>query len=130
VTWTHSFSPAIVNNARASYARIQFNSGVTVDPSGIFGLNGNSKVGIPSKAQEAAGFSLQSFNGIESTTSQGNGYVDGLGANPTPEVFVDNVFEYADDLTWQRGRHLLKFGSRGSRGAGQRYRNPRLIAGL
>jgi hypothetical protein len=111
VTWTHTFSPAIVNNARASYARIQFNSGVTVDPSGVFGLNGNSVVGIPSKAQEAAGFSLQSFNGIESSTSQGNGYVDGFGANPTPEVFIDNVFEYSDDLTWQRDRHLFKFGA-------------------
>ena len=111
ITWTHTFSPAIVNNARASYARVQFNSGVTTDPSGIFGLGGNSLVGIPSKAQEAAGFSLQSFNGIESSTSQGNGYVDGFGANPTPEVFVDNVFEYADNLTWQRGRHLFKFGA-------------------
>ena len=111
VTWTHTFSPAIVNYARASYARIQFNSGVTVDPSGIFGFNGNSLVGIPSKPQETQGFSLQSFNGIESTTSPGPGYVDGFGANPTPEVFVDNVFEYADNLTWQRGRHLFKFGA-------------------
>ncbi|MBT9330949.1 TonB-dependent receptor [Paracidobacterium acidisoli] len=112
VTWTHTFSPAIVNYARASYARVQFNSGVTVDPSGVFGLNGNSIVGIPSKPQQTAGFSLQSFNGIESqpNPSKGSGYVDGFGANPTPEVFVDNVFEYADNLTWQRGRHLFKFG--------------------
>ena len=101
-----------MNNGRASYARIQFNSGVTVDPSGVFGLTGNSVVGIPSKPQQTAGFSLQSFNGIESqpNPSKGNGYVDGFGANPTPEIFIDNVFEYADDLTWQRGRHLLKFG--------------------
>lgn len=114
ITWTHTFSPAIVNNARASYARIQFNSGVTIDPSGVFGLNGNSLVGIPSKAQLASGFSLQSFSTTgspESTTSQGNGYPDGVGANPTPEIFVDNVFEYADNLTWQRGRHLFKFGA-------------------
>jgi hypothetical protein len=114
VNWTHTFSPAIVNNARASYSRIQFNSGVTIDPSGIFGLNGNSLVGIPSNPQLAAGFSLQSFssNGnFETTTSSGNGQPDGFGANPTPEVFVDNVFEYADNLTWQRGRHLFKFGA-------------------
>ena len=112
LTWTHTFSPAIVNNGRASYARIRFNSGVTVDPSNVFGLNGNSTVGIPSKPQQTAGFSLQSFNGIESqpNPSKGNGYVDGFGANPTPEVFIDNVYEYADNLTWQRGRHLLKFG--------------------
>lgn len=75
ITWTRSFTPAIVNNAGASYARIQFNSGVTVDPSGVFGLTGNAAVGIPSKAQQAAGFSLQSFNGIESqpNPSKGNG---------------------------------------------------------
>jgi hypothetical protein len=110
-TWTHTLSPAIVNNARVSYARVQFNSGVTTDPSGIFGLSGNSVVGIPSAVQQAAGFSLQSFNGIESTQSSGPGNPDGVGTNPQPEVFVDNVFEYADNLTWQRGRHLLKFGA-------------------
>lgn len=117
VTWTHTFTPAIVNNGRASYARIRFNSGVTVDPSKVFGLDGNSIVGIPSEAQQTAGFSLQSFNGIESqpNPSKGNGYVDGFGANPTPEVFIDNVFEYADNLTWQRGRHLFKFGVEVSR---------------
>ena len=111
ITWTRAFSSAIVNNARASYARIQFNSGVSVDPSGIFGFNGNSIVGIPSKPQQTQGFSLQSFNGIESTQSPGNGFPDGFGVNPQPEVFVDNVFEYADNLTWQRGRHLFKFGA-------------------
>lgn len=113
ITWTHTFSPEIVNNARASYSRIQFNSGVTVDPSGVFGLTGNSIVGIPSKPQQSGGFSLQSFNGIESQPNsiKGTGYVDGFGANPTPEIFVDNVYEYADNLTWQHGRHLFKFGA-------------------
>lgn len=110
ITWTHTASPAVVNNARASYARIQFNSGITIDPSGIFGLNGNATVGIPSNPQLAAGFSQQSFFGIGGTTSNQNGYPNGFGANPTPEVFVDNVFEYADDLTWQRNKHLFKFG--------------------
>ena len=117
-TWTHTFTPAIVNSFRGSYARIRFNSGVTVDPSGIFGLNGNSLVGIPSPAQQTAGFSLQSFNGQESgppgansPSSQGNGYLSSFGANPTPEIFIDNVFEYSDNLTWQKGRHLLKFGA-------------------
>lgn len=117
-TWTHTFSPAIVNSFRGSYARIRFNSGVTTDPSGIFGLNGNSTVGIPSPAQQTAGFSLQSFNGQESgppgpnsASSQGNGFLSSFGANPTPEIFIDNVFEYSENLTWQRGRHLMKFGA-------------------
>ena len=111
-TWVHSFSQSIVNSLRGSYARIRFNSGVTTDPSGIFGLNGNALVGIPSPAQQTAGFSLQSFNGVESgpPSSQGNGYPSSFGANPTPEIFIDNVFEYSDNLTWQKGHHLIKFG--------------------
>jgi Carboxypeptidase regulatory-like domain/TonB dependent receptor len=118
-TWTHTFSPAIINSFRGSYARIRFNSGVTTDPSGIFGLGGNALVGIPSPPQQTAGFSLQSFDGQESgppppgnpVSSQGQGYVSSFGANPTPEIFIDNVFEYSENLTWQRGRHLLKFGA-------------------
>jgi hypothetical protein len=117
-TWTHTFSPAIINSFRGSYARIRFNSGVTTDPSGIFGLDGNSIVGIPSPPQQTAGFSLQSFNGQESgppganqASSQGAGYLSSFGANPTPEIFIDNVFEYSENLTWQRGKHLLKFGA-------------------
>jgi len=111
-TWIHTFSPAIVNSLRGSYARIRFNSGVTADPSGIFGLNGNQIVGIPSPPQQTAGFSLQSFNGVESgPPSPGDGFPSSFGANPTPEIFIDNVFEYSDNLTWQKGRHLLKFGA-------------------
>ena len=117
-TWTHTFSPAIVNSFRGSYARIRFNSGVTTDPSGIFGLAGNSVVGIPSPPQQTAGFSLQSFDGQESGPpaagnpgSSGDGALSSFGANPTPEIFIDNVFEYSDDLTWQKGKHLMKFGA-------------------
>ena len=108
-TWTHTLSSAIVNELRASYARIRFNSGVTTDPSGVFGLTGNSVVGIPSQTQLTAGFSQQNFNTIGNST--GNGKLTALGANPTPEVFIDNVFQYGDNLTWQRGKHLFKFGA-------------------
>ncbi|WP_182276246.1 TonB-dependent receptor [Granulicella sp. 5B5] len=113
VDWTYAVNPAIVNQARASYARIRYNSGVTTDPSGVFGLNGNSIVGIPSQAQETAGFSQQTFsNASPSTTTAGAlAVVSNVGANPTPEIFIDNVFQYSDNLTWQKGKHLLKFGA-------------------
>ena len=107
---THSFSPSIVNLARASYSRIRFNSGVSVDPSGIFGFSGNSLVGISSPAQQTQGFSQQNFSNGTGTLS-----ISGFGANPTPEIFIDNVFEYADDLTYQKGKHLFKFGAQVTR---------------
>ncbi|HEX4322166.1 MAG TPA: TonB-dependent receptor [Acidobacteriaceae bacterium] len=103
--WVHTFSPAIVNNFTASYGRIRFNSGVTTDPSGIFGLTGNQLVGIPSAAQLTAGFSSQNF-----AVSGAIGSPTSFGANPTPEIFIDNIFGYSDSLTWQRGKHLFKFG--------------------
>ena len=103
-SWVHTFSPAIVNIFNANYGRIRFNSGVTTDPSGIFGLTGNQLVGIPSVAQLTAGFSSQSVQ------VSGNGEISSVGANPTPEIFIDNVFGYSDVLTWQRGKHLFKFG--------------------
>jgi hypothetical protein len=103
--WVHTFSAAIVNSFTANYGRIHYNNGVTSDPSGIFGLTGNQVVGIPSRPQQSAGFSLQNF-----TNSNGYGLPSIVGANPSPEIFIDNVFGYSDNLTWQRGRHLLKFG--------------------
>jgi hypothetical protein len=103
--WVHNLSSAMVNSFTANYGRIQFNNGVSTDPSGIFGLTGNKTVGIPGNPQKTAGFSSQNFNG-----TGGNGYPGGFGTNPSPEIFVDNVFGYSDNFSWQKGRHLLKFG--------------------
>ena len=103
--WVHTFSPAIVNSFTTNYGRIRFNSGVSTDPSGIFGLSGNQVVGIPSNPQQTAGFSSQNFS-----TQNAAGYPSNFGTNPTPEVFIDNIFGYSDNLTWQKGKHLLKFG--------------------
>jgi hypothetical protein len=103
--WRHTFSPSIVNLFTTNYGRIRFNNGVSTDPSGIFGLTGNQLVGIPGNPQQTAGFSSQNMNG-----TGGAGYPDGFGTNPSPEIFIDNIFGYSDYLTWQKGRHLLKFG--------------------
>ena len=103
--WVHTVSPSTVNSFTANYGRIRFNNGVSTDPSGIFGLTGNQVVGIPGNPQQTAGFSAQNFNG-----TGGNYYPSGFGTNPSPEIFIDNVFGYSDNFTWQKGRHLLKFG--------------------
>jgi hypothetical protein len=104
--WVHTVSASMVNSFTANYGRIRFNNGVSTDPTGIFGLNGNKVVGIPGNPQQTAGFSSQNFNG-----TGGAGYPSGFGTNPSPEIFIDNVFGYADNFTWQKGRHLLKFGA-------------------
>jgi len=103
--WVHTLSSAMVNSFTADYGRIRFNNGVSTDPSGIFGLTGNQTVGIPGNPQQTAGFSQQNFNGTNNA-----GYPSGFGTNPSPEIFIDNIFGYSDNFTWQKGRHLMKFG--------------------
>jgi hypothetical protein len=105
-SFVHTFSPAIINEFRLGFTRVRWNNGVPSDPSGLFGLSGDSKVGIPfNGAQQYVGFTGQNLNNNAS-------YV---GTNANPQVFTDNTFNYQDNLTWQRGRHLLSVGVQATR---------------
>ncbi len=96
--WIHTFSPAIVNEARVTFTRVRWDEGIPQDSTGLFGLKGNSIVGIPFGAQQYEGFSDQSFGASDP------------GTTANPQQFRDNTFNYYDNLTWQKGRHLLSFG--------------------
>jgi hypothetical protein len=98
-TWVHTFSPTLVNSARVGYTRTTWNQGLPADSTGLFGLSGNSKVGIPFGVQQYVGFSNQGINGFSNV---GTPAFDG--------GFTDNTYSYIDNLTWQRGRHLLSMG--------------------
>jgi len=98
LNYSRVISSAIVNNARAGFTRVRWQQGDPVDTTGAFGLNGNKVVGIPA-AQAFAGFAAQN---VSSLTTVGNA---AGGTN-----FIDNTFIYADDLSWQRNKHLLNFG--------------------
>ena len=107
VTWVHVLSSEIVNQARVGFTRVEWNQGVPTDPTGAFGLNGNSLVGIPFGVQPFVGFSFQSFSQDLSNGSIGNPGI--------PQDLRDNTYGYSDNLTWQRGRHLLSFGVQANR---------------
>ena len=47
LNWTHIFSDFVVNEARASFTRLAYGNSNIQDPSGLFGVTGNAKVGIP-----------------------------------------------------------------------------------
>jgi hypothetical protein len=104
-SWVHTFSPTIVNEARFGFTRVQWNNGVPSDPTGLFGLTGNATVGIPFGAQAYVGFTGQSISNNASY----------IGTNANPQVFTDNTFNYYDNLTWQRGRHLFTMGGQATR---------------
>lgn len=112
-SFVHTFSPYVVNEFRVGFTRVTWNNGVPSDPSGQFGLTGNSKVGIPFGTQKYVGFTGQSINSAS--------YV---GTNANPQVFTDNTFVYQDNLTWQHGRHYFTIG-----GQANRYQQNYLNAG-
>ena len=94
----HTFTPSLLNELRVGFFRVVWNQGVPYDPTGIFGMNGDSVVGIEGKNQ-APGFAQQSVGAI---TNPGNG--------ATYSNNVMNNFTYGDNLTWQKSRHTFKVG--------------------
>jgi hypothetical protein len=104
-TWVHTFSPSIVNEARAGFLRVRWDQGVPTDPTGVFGLTGNKMVGIPFGTQTYVGFSNQ---GIGDNFSS-------VGTPGGPQILRDNTFSYYDNLTIQKGRHVFSMGGQAIR---------------
>src|SRR6185437_726386 len=90
VNWVHTFSPALVNQARAGMSRVQWFNQIPTDSTGKFGMTGNQTVGIP-VPQAFAGFSLINLSSSESN----------VGNAAVVQDFLDNIFSYGDDLVWQ-----------------------------
>jgi hypothetical protein len=104
-SFVHTFSPSIINEFRLGFTRVRWNNGVPSDPSGKFGLDGDSIVGIPFGTQAYVGFTGQSISNNASY----------IGTNANPQVFTDNTFNYEDNLTWQHGRHYFSIGGQATR---------------
>lgn len=103
-SWTHTFSTSVVNNARLGASRIVARMEEVKDPTGAFGTQGNSKVGIPlPSAQTLAGFTQMQFNDQGELSYWGT--PPGAGNNIT-----DNNFDFNDTLLWQHGNQNIKFG--------------------
>lgn len=85
VTWTHTFSPSVLNQARVSYVRHTNN---------FPGDSSAGEAGLPSivTALDPLGVAF------------GN-------ANNLPQFFTENEFVYKDDLSFTKGKHSFKTGA-------------------
>ena len=99
-TWVHTFSSSIVNEARIGFTRVRWDDNIPSDPTGVFGLNGDSLVGIPFGAQAYVGFTQQTINNN----------ISSFGTNAATQILRDNTFSYGDNLTIQHGKHLISTG--------------------
>jgi outer membrane receptor protein involved in Fe transport len=110
----HTFSSSVVNEFRAGYTRVVNNGAVTLDPTGAFGLNGNSLLGIPG-GQPFQGFSALAMGNSASPqafqASNGSGDFTTIGNSNTGTNYTLNTFLYGDNLTWSKNRHTFKFGA-------------------
>jgi hypothetical protein len=97
----HVFSPNIINEARVGFGRNGFLSGSPTDPSGLFGTNGNQKIGLTLPQGNTLGFTDQTI-GSDATS---------VGVSGENQEFELNTFSYGDDLSVQHGRHLFKMGA-------------------
>lgn len=100
--WTHTFSPTMLNELRASYVRTNFDSGEPATPVspaslGFTGINPQNTVGVGVP-----------FIGI-------NGYFNlGFGTEgPAPRI--DEVYQLTNNLSKVVGGHTFKFGFTGER---------------
>ncbi|MGH9662585.1 MAG: carboxypeptidase regulatory-like domain-containing protein [Bryobacteraceae bacterium] len=98
LTWTRTVSPTVVNEARLGYTRTKIENN-SFDPTGLLGADGNSKLGIPGG---------QPITGA-SSVALGDG-LSGVGGTAPSSDTVDNAYQYGDNLTWSKNRHLMKMG--------------------
>ena len=108
VNWNRTISANLVNEARVAFSRVVIRD-LALDWSGLLGLDGNQKLGIPG-GQPIAG--LSSIGMGQGLSVGGAGVISNTG---------DNKFIYYNNLTWQKGRHLLKFGGQLMRYQQNRY---------
>lgn len=121
IDWVHTFSPSLVNEARAGYSRVVQSVGDVSDPTGLFGKNGDATVGIPLSNQAIVGFTLMSIGDSENSSF-------GV-SNTAGQIVTDNNFDYGDNLTWVHGHHITKFGAQFVRYQ-ENYFNPSNLGGL
>ena len=98
ITYTHMFSPAVINDLRLGFTRTTENDPAPfqgTDLSRSFGLSGTTT------DPRLAGFPFFVISGIQQ-----------LGSSPTlPLKFAVNNYDPGDTLTWVKGTHLMKFGA-------------------
>jgi hypothetical protein len=94
---THIFSPAMLNEVRLSFSRVAL--GVTQQDQGI---DLNKQVGLPSFATKPRDLGL-TFITVPGYSPLGD-------ENNNPQHGVTNMYQFIDNATYTKGRHLLKFG--------------------
>jgi hypothetical protein len=105
-SWTHTFTPNILNEARVGASWITILSGTTFTPSiGDLG----TQLGIANANTVGPGLLLLGFGG-GTAPAPGNGTLTNIGSNVVNQNFADTVIQFDDGVTITHGKHVFKTG--------------------
>ncbi|MCC6587183.1 MAG: TonB-dependent receptor [Bryobacterales bacterium] len=112
LTYTHVFKPTLVNEARAGYNYLRFGNEMlnTENVMDEFKIPGWNTVSF------ARGFPAYSVRNYTATS-----IIRPIASVPTPFFLVEHSWQFMDNLSWQRGRHAVKFGAEAGRIANNRF---------
>lgn len=105
-TWTHTFSPNILNEARFGASWITITTGTAFNPSiGDLG----TQLGIANANSGGPGLLLLGFGG-GTAPQPGTGTLTNVGSSVIAQNFADTVIQFDDGVTITRGKHVFKTG--------------------
>jgi len=95
---THVLTPNLINEFRAGYSRVS---------AGVYqqniGQDLNGTVGLPELSSNPRDFGLSLIN-VTGYSALGDEYNN-------PQHSASNIFQLTDQIAWNRGRHLVRFGA-------------------
>ena len=105
-TWTHTFSPNILNEARLGTSWI----GITTDTSFVPSIGDlGTELGIANANSVGPGLLLLGFGG-GTAPAPGTGTLTNVGNSVVNQNFNDTVIQFDDGVTITHGKHVFKTG--------------------
>jgi hypothetical protein len=106
-TWTHTFGPTILNEARFGASWVTLFNGSAFDPSiGNLGTD----LGIANTNGTGPGLLLLGFGGGIATQPNGGTTLTNVGNQVVNQDFADTVIQFDDGVTITHGKHVIKTG--------------------
>jgi hypothetical protein len=106
-TWTHTFSPTILNEARFGTSWVTLFNGAGFDPS--IGNLGTA-LGIANANNAGPGLLLLGFGGGQAPQPNGGTTLTNVGSQVVQQNFADTVIQFDDGVTITHGKHVFKAG--------------------
>jgi len=101
LTWNHTFSSSLLNEAKVGYNRLGFN---TVNPQQVVQPSSLGFTGIVPQNPKVAGAPCVLVVGLRSGECTFGFSIDG------PQPRIDQTYQASDNLSWIKGRHTVKAG--------------------